>query len=226
MRSTGHLDEADTARTSDGETISDDATQRLLRIVFVVLVAAVGAAVFGAAAIWALGGDDQPEARMSAVDVGFLQDMLDHHQQALLISKLYLDNQTNGDAAPYAREVIMFQTRDMGWMRGWLDEEGYAPGDPDRIAMTWMDEPTPVAEMTGMQTPERLSALSAARGAEADRLFFAIMSDHHLGGVHMADHAAANGTRPAVVEFAAAVSRNQRIEVVEYQRAVERLGLD
>ena len=205
--------------------MSDEAIQRLLKVVLVVLVTAVVTGLFAAAALWALRADDPPPTPMNAVDVGFLQDMLDHHEQALLISNLYLDNQPEGDAAPYAREVIMFQTRDMGWMRDWLDEEGYEPGAPDRTAMVWMNEPTPVAEMTGMQTAERLQELSDARGPDADRLFFEIMSDHHLGGVHMADAAAANGAREEIIDFAEAVSRNQRIEVVEYQRAMERLGL-
>ena len=41
----------------------------------------------------------------------------------------------------------------------------------------------------------------------------------------VADFEAANGTDPEIIEFAEAVSRNQRIEVVEYARAMERLGL-
>ena len=232
MRSPARLDDSGSppdapvdGGTVGADTVSDETVQRLLKLVLVVLATAVVTGLFGAAALWALRADDPPASPMNAVDVGFLQDMLDHHEQALVISNLYLDNQPQGDAAPYAREVIMFQTRDMGWMRDWLDEEGYAPGAPDRTAMVWMNEPTPVAEMTGMQTPERLQELSDARGAEADRLFFEIMADHHLGGVHMADAAAANGAREEVVEFAEAVSRNQRIEVVESQRAMERLGL-
>jgi uncharacterized protein (DUF305 family) len=189
------------------------------------MAAIVVIGLFAGAAIWALGGDDEPAAPMNAVDVGFLQDMLDHHEQALLISNLYIDNNPDGDAVPYAEEVIMFQTRDMGWMNDWLADEGYAPGEPDRIAMQWMNEPVPVAEMTGMQTPERLAELADASGADADRLFFEIMTDHHLGGVHMADHAAANGARQEIMDFAESVSRNQRIEVVEYEGAMRRLGL-
>ena len=229
MRQPTRLDDSDADAVVDAasgeDTVSDEAIQRLLKVVLVVLVTAVVTGLFAAAALWALRADDPPPTPMNAVDVGFLQDMLDHHEQALLISNLYLDNQPEGDAAPYAREVIMFQTRDMGWMRDWLDEEGYEPGAPDRTAMVWMNEPTPVAEMTGMQTAERLQELSDARGPDADRLFFEIMSDHHLGGVHMADAAAANGAREEIIDFAEAVSRNQRIEVVEYQRAMERLGL-
>ncbi|HSP27889.1 MAG TPA: DUF305 domain-containing protein [Ilumatobacteraceae bacterium] len=229
MRSLRQLDDSGTgladADAVVDETLSDDAVQRLLRLVLIVLVTAVVTGLFAAAAIWALGGDDEQPTPMNAVDVGFLQDMLDHHDQALLISNLYLDNNSQDDAAPYAREVIMFQTRDIGWMEDWLAEEDYSRAAPDRTAMVWMNEPTPVAEMTGMQTPERLQELSDARGTEADRLFFEIMSDHHLGGVHMADHAAANGAREEITEFAEAVSRNQRIEVVEYRQAMERLGL-
>ncbi len=154
------------------ESLSDDAAQRLLRLVLVVLVTAVVAGLFAAAAIWAIGGDDEPSAPMNAVDIGFLQDMLDHHDQALLISNLYLDDNADGDAAPYAREVIMFQTRDIGWMEDWLDEDGYSRGETDRTAMVWMDEPTPVSEMRGMQSPQRLQELADASGTEADRLFF------------------------------------------------------
>ena len=229
MRSPTRLDDSGTgiadSEAPGDESMSDNAAERLLRLVLIVLATAVVTGLFAAAAIWALGADDDPPAPMNAVDVGFLQDMLDHHDQALLISDLYLADQPQGDAAPYAREVIMFQTRDIGWMEEWLAEDGYARGEPDRSAMVWMDEPTPVGEMRGMQTPEQLEELADAEGTEADRLFFVMMTDHHLGGVHMADAAAANGAREEIIEFAEAVSRNQRIEVVEYQRAMERLGL-
>jgi len=218
------VDHDDGTRTAD-DSLSDESVQRLLRLVLIVLVTAVVTGLFAAAAIWALGADDEPPTPMNAVDIGFLQDMLDHHDQALLISNLYLDDNGDGDAAPYAREVIMFQERDIGWMEDWLAGEGYERGEADRVAMVWMDEPTPVAEMRGMQTPERLQELADASGTEADRLFFEIMTDHHLGGVHMADHAAANGARQEITEFAESVSRNQRIEVIEYDLAVERLGL-
>ena len=207
------------------DTISDAAVNRLLRIVLAVLGTAVLVGAFSAAAIWALEAGDEPPPPMNAVDIGFLQDMIDHHEQALVISNLYLDDNADGPAGPYAREVIAYQERDLTRMRDWLAEEDYTEGEPDRIAMQWMDEPTPVAQMRGMQTPERLRELADATGEEADRLFFVIMTDHHLGGVHMADHAAANGQRPDVTDFAAAVSRNQQIEVVEYESAMVRLGL-
>jgi uncharacterized protein (DUF305 family) len=225
VRASARLHDEEAPVDDTEQSVSDEAMNKLLKGVVIGIAVAVIIGVFAGAAIWALQGDDAPPPPMNAVDVGFLQDMIDHHEQALVISNLYLDGQPDGPAAPYASEVILFQERDLGWMRDWLDEEGYAPGEPDRTAMAWMDEPVPVAEMPGMQTQERLDELANATGAEADRLFFEIMTAHHLGGVHMAEHAAANGARPEVVEFAASVARNQRIEVVEYEGAMRRLGL-
>ena len=178
MRSPTGLDDPTAPSQSDGEveqTISDEATRKLLKGVIVAMAAIVVIGLFAGAAIWALDGDDEPDAPMNAVDVGFLQDMLDHHEQALLISNLYIDNNPDGDAVPYADEVIMFQTRDMGWMRDWLADEGHAPGEPDRMAMQWMNEPVPVAEMTGMQTPERLAG---ARRRERRRRRPTVLRDH------------------------------------------------
>jgi uncharacterized protein (DUF305 family) len=208
------------------QTISDETTERVFRGVMILMGVVVVIGLFAAAAIWALQGDDPPPTPMNEVDVGFLQDMLDHHEQALLISNIYLENQPDDPVAPYANEVILFQTREIEWMINWLAEEGYEPGAPDRMAMAWMDDPVPVAQMPGMQSEERLDQLRNATGAEADRLWFDIMTDHHLGGVHMAEFAAANGARVEVVEFAEAVARNQTIEVNEYNAAIRRLGLD
>jgi uncharacterized protein (DUF305 family) len=226
------LDQADrvekvpsNADSRDGD-IGDEALERILRLVLGVLAATVVVAAFAGAAVWALRADDPKPAPMNAVDVGFLRDMLDHHQQALVIANIYLDERADSGIAPYAREVILYQEREIGWMTEWLAEEDYAPGAPDRMAMEWMDEPTPVAAMPGMQTPQRLDQLDAATGEDADRLFIDIMTDHHLGAIHMGDHAKLNGTAEQIMDFAAGVARNQRIEIVEYQMAAERLGLD
>jgi uncharacterized protein (DUF305 family) len=110
-------------------------------------------------------------------------------------------------------------------METWLDEAGYTRGEPDRDAMTWMTMATPVDQMPGMATADEIEALAAARGAEADAMFFDLMSTHHLGGVHMADFAAARTEFEWLATFAEDVSYGQQIEVVEYDQARERYGL-
>ncbi len=211
------------AAVGEVEVISDAAMRRILVWMGVVGAVAITAVVFAAAARWAL-ADNKPEPFGNA-DVGFLQDMIDHHQQALLISNTYLAGNPDGDAAPYAREVIMFQQREIERMDTWLTDAGVTRGTTERDAMAWMGMPTSVASMPGMQDPTTIGQLADATGAVADRMFFDIMSDHHLGGAHMADAAASGARRSDIRVFAEKMSYNQRIEVVEYDQAMQRLGL-
>lgn len=204
--------------------LSDTTLERLLRVVVFGLSATVIVTLVAAGAVWVVADDSAPQP-MNAVDVGFLRDMLDHHEQALLISEIYLDERAVSGVAPYAREVILYQQRDIDRMEAWLAEAGYPRGAPDRMTMKWMGMSVPVAEMAGMQTEEWLDRLDGATGEEADRLFLVMMSDHHRGGIHMAEYAAANGASEEITEFAAAVARNQTIEINEYLLAADRLGL-
>jgi uncharacterized protein (DUF305 family) len=211
-------------RPVEHEVISDAAVRRILLGMGVFFAVAVLAVLFGVAVRWAT-AEDTVEPFGNA-DIGFLQDMIDHHQQALLISNTYLDANPEGAAAAYAREVIMFQEREIVRMDDWLEQAGVVRGTPDRAAMAWMGMPTDVASMPGMQDPATIDEFADATGADADRLFFQIMSDHHIGGAHMADAAAAGARRSDIRLFAEKMAYNQRIEAVEYQQAVERLGLN
>jgi uncharacterized protein (DUF305 family) len=222
--SVGRVDQGVETRDDSDETVSDDESDRVMRWTLVGLGVVVLIVAIAAVATWVAGSnDDDPD--FGAVEVGFLQDMIDHHEQALTISNTLLEANPDGDAASYARDVILFQTRDIGRMETWLDDAGYTRGSPDRTAMVWMGEPTSVDEMPGLATPEQIQELAASTGAAADRMFFEMMSAHHLGGVHMADYAASHTEIPWLRTFAEAVSYGQRIEVVEYEQAMERYGL-
>ena len=107
-----------------------------------------------------------------------------------------------------------------------LTEQGKDRGTLDRRAMTWMSMSTAVSDMPGMATKAELDALQSASGREVDRLFLALMREHHLGGVHMASFAAREGQNKRVRELAAQMARNQQIEVAEYDHTAQRLGLE
>ena len=208
----------------EGTTVSDVAAARLLRGVLVLVVLAALVAAFIGAASWAVAaGDEEPP--LGAVDIGYLQDMIDHHGQAIVISETYLADQPDGPAAPYAREVIQYQERDIDRMEAMLGSVGFDRGVEDRVGMVWMGEPYPVGEMPGMQPPALVDELDAATGTAADLLFFDLMTDHHIGGVHMAEYAADFAENPTVAQLAADTAYNQAIEVVEYDTARQRLGL-
>jgi uncharacterized protein (DUF305 family) len=163
---------------------------------------------------------------LNAVDVGFLQDMLDHHDQAVELSLLELENGENPTARHFAQETIIFQRREIGLMERLLEEGGETRGEVPRDVMGWMDMATPLAEMPGMASQAELDELAAARGADADRLFLELMREHHRGGIHMADWAIQNGSNERVRQLAQQIADYQRIEVNEYTQLMERLGYE
>jgi uncharacterized protein (DUF305 family) len=195
-----------------------------------ILVLAVAIGFLGGAVGYVIGKGRPPAD--DSVDVGFLQDMIDHHEQGIEIAREVLRKDRLGEggaASPVVRglaeEVILIQEREVGLMDAQLDLWGKPRGDLDRRAMTWMGMDTTVDTMPGMQSAEALAELDAATGSEADRLFLTMMRDHHQGGVHMANDAARHADSGRVQELAERIGRSQSSEIAEYTGILEQLGL-
>jgi uncharacterized protein (DUF305 family) len=160
-----------------------------------------------------------------SVDVGFMRDMIAHHEQAVQLGLLGVANGEDPGVEHFAQEAIVAQQWEVGYMTALLEDWGYDTGSLDRDAMTWMDMATPLSQMPGMATPEQLAELRDLRGAEADAAFLQLMTDHHIGGVHMAEEAAATASDERVRALAERMARNQQREIQEYQRQAEALGV-
>src|SRR4051812_8397601 len=169
-----------------------------------------------------VGGDDRDA---SAVDVGFLQDMIDHHDQAVRMAVLELSNGSSSIPRSFAGDVIASQRYEMGVMDADLAQRGAKHGSPTRQVMTWMGMSVPLRAMPGLATQAQLDALGAARGASADELFFRLMIVHHRGGIHMAEFAAENAVDGDIRALAARIVRQQRLEIGEMEQAQRQLGL-
>lgn len=169
------------------------------------------------------GGSD---VALSATDVGFLQDMTDHHDQAVELALLELANGSDPTARHFAQETIIFQRREIGVMETFLADGGEARGEVPRDVMAWMGVTTPLAQMPGMASEDQLNQLQDARGADADHLFLELMRTHHQGGIPMADWAARFGSNERVRALAAKIAEYQRIEVNEYTMLMQKLGYE
>lgn len=188
-------------------------------------LALVFAFLGGAIVFFAAERSDRPPSADSA-DVGFLQDMLHHHQQAVELSLAQLDTGSPGGAGAFAREILYFQSYEIGLMDRQLREWGYSLGDRPEQAMTWMGMGTDLDEMPGMASADELDYLREADDRrQADALFFALMRDHHLGGIAMAEHAAEEASDPWVRSLATRMASNQRSEVTEMDGVRERSEL-
>jgi uncharacterized protein (DUF305 family) len=206
----------------DEEVAEADLARRLGWAKQAILAAAL---VFVGIAIGLVVARDRPPGEGS-VDVGFLQDMLTHHDQALGVATLVVANGEDPTVRSYAREILVFQGYEIGVMTQMLDEWGHSRSGRSEQAMAWMDMPVPVEQMPGLLTDEQLDQLKAASGAELDALFLDLMADHHRGGLHMAEYSASNAGDEDVRELAARIARNQAGEINEYRALAERNGYD
>ena len=169
------------------------------------------------------GTDDHP-SRDSA-DVGFLYDMIAHHEQALVLASIELTNGDDPTAQLLAREILRSQAREIGLMEMRLGTFGHDPSDRPTSAMVWMGMSATPATMPGMASEAELDALRSASGRDADALFYALMIDHHRGGVAMAEEAAQQAGHAWVAGTAETMASIQRDEIIQMTHARDEAGL-
>jgi uncharacterized protein (DUF305 family) len=185
----------------------------------------VGAVAFlAAAATYFL--TSRAEEDPGTVDVGFLQDMIDHHDQAVGMALNVIGRDSDTTTQSFAREVVIYQRWETGVMDTLLAGWGEDRGAIDRLAMGWMGMPSPVGAMPGMQSAETIEQLGELTGSDLDEAFFTAMRAHHLGAVHMASYAAEHAETAEVRELATRMAQYQQIEANEYTEALKRLGLE
>ncbi|HEX5946406.1 MAG TPA: DUF305 domain-containing protein [Acidimicrobiales bacterium] len=189
-----------------------------------VAVLGLALAFLGFAIGYVVTRDRSPAA--DSADVGFLQDMITHHDQALGVANLTAAHGEDPSVRTYAREVLIFQSYEIGVMTQMLADWGFTREDRSDEAMAWMDMAVPVEQMPGLLTEDQLDQVGEARGAELDSLFLELMAEHHRGGLHMAQEGAELASDDRVAALAARIERNQAGEINEYRMRAEALGLD
>lgn len=187
--------------------------QHPLNIVTLLVATALVAGMIG----W-LVADAASEPDANEVDIGFLQDMREHHEQAVVMSFIYLGTEAaQVGLSTVARSIAFGQAIDIGRMIQMLRDFGAAEVNEGDTSMTWMGMSAAVGSMPGMASQEQLDQLAAAQGDEAARLFVELMTAHHRGGVEMAAYAAANAESAEVRDMAASIVGAQQSEIRELQ---------
>ena len=187
----------------------------------------VAAAVLGVllAAVVALGVRYVTTPRADSADVGFLQDMTFHHDQAVEIASIAAENGTDQEIRSFARETLVYQRYELGYMSALLEQWGFDAGDTDRTAMKWMGMSSKLGDMPGMQPDADVAAARTVTGPAADAAFLKMMTAHHRGGLHMAEYAAEQAKDPRVRDLAGRIAEQQASELSDLRRAAERLGV-
>ncbi|MGA5206955.1 DUF305 domain-containing protein [Streptomyces variegatus] len=163
-----------------------------MRHVGLVAGAAAAALVAAGAITYAVAGDDGNGRTPSAesADAGFARDMAVHHQQAVEMSYIVRDRTEDEEVRRLAYDIAQTQANQRGMMLGWLDLWSL-PKVSSEPPMTWMDmggmaSGKDGALMAGMATNSEMKKLGELSGKQAEVFYLQLMTDHHKGGVHMA----------------------------------------
>ncbi|WP_369186986.1 DUF305 domain-containing protein [Streptomyces sp. R08] len=155
-----------------------------------VLVAA-GAITYAVAEDGSGGGSGNSAVpAVNSADAGFARDMAVHHQQAVEMSYIVRDRTKNVEVRRLAYDIAQTQANQRGMLLGWLDLWGLPKVSADP-PMTWMGMGDMAsgkdgALMPGMATNSELKKLGSLSGRPAEVFFLQLMTDHHKGGIHMA----------------------------------------
>lgn len=150
--------------------------------------------------------------RYNEADVRFMQGMIPHHAQAVVMTDLVAERTDNEAVRALAHRIALSQEDEMAVMRRWLAERGETVPAADALHHAAMGHGE---MMPGMLTPEELDRLAAARGTEFDRLFLRFMIRHHEGALAMVDRlfASGGGQEGEMYQFASHVGSDQRVEI-------------
>jgi uncharacterized protein (DUF305 family) len=164
----------------------------------------------------------------TAADVAFVQGMVHHHAQALIMVDMVEGRSDREDLALLAERMGLSQEPEVELMEEWLAERGEDVPSWEAIRLeTGLrlsgrdggDHGThgheDLVAMPGMLTADQLDALAAARGEEFDRLWLEGMIRHHEGALGMVQrlYDAGGGGELVVGRLAAEIEGDQGIEI-------------
>ncbi|MFI8849023.1 DUF305 domain-containing protein [Streptomyces sp. 891-h] len=145
----------------------------------------------------------------NSADFTYITMMIEHHEQAVVMSKLAPKRAADSDVRKLASRIKAAQGPEIKAMRGWLEQHD----DSGHTDHGGSGGGKGHAAMPGMATGAQLAQLRKARGRTFDRLFLTLMTTHHKGAVTMAVQALKDGNDVRVEEMATEVVAQQRAEI-------------
>jgi uncharacterized protein (DUF305 family) len=149
-------------------------------------------------------------------DVHFMQGMIAHHSQAVVMAGWAPNHGARADVLRLCDRIVVAQRDEILTMQRWLREHHETVPDADFQYPPKGMAGMPGMLMPGMLTPTQMEQLSHAQGPEFDRRFLTFMMQHHLGALTMVgqlfdSQGAAQDDR--IFKFASDVSADQTAEI-------------
>ena len=164
---------------------------------------------------------DKGRPPFTDADMKFMQGMIHHHAQAVLIAKWAPSHGASESVRKLCERIVVAQRDEIMLMTTWLRQRGLDAPMADTLGTmsAHAAHEMPGMSMTmapGMLTPQQVAQLDSARGRQFDRLFLRYMIQHHQGAITMARQlfASPGAAQDGVVyRFAADVEADQTAEI-------------
>ncbi len=150
-------------------------------------------------------------------DVEFMQGMIAHHSQAIVMSDMAESHGANPQVLKLSNKIAQSQVPEILIMQRWLDRNKQFVPDTS----SWHH-----VAMAGMLTDAQINELRAARGVNFDRAYLKYMIMHHAGALKMVDDlfaAPLAGQEVDVNVFANDVVTAQTVEIGIMQKLLTQL---
>ena len=147
-------------------------------------------------------------------DVKFLQGMIVHHEQAILMSEM-ADIRTNNETIlDLAKRIDASQKDEINFMESWLKDRNEFQNISNSSHQNHKMHTS--MNMEGMATPKQLDDLRDAKSTDFDRLFLQLMINHHDGALQMVEELKkypGNAYDPILNEFVSDLINDQGVEI-------------
>ena len=148
-------------------------------------------------------------------DVKFLQGMIVHHEQAIIMSEMANERTNNKIILDLAKRIDVSQKDEINFMESWLKQRNeYA--DSSHSDHHMHESHHMHMNMAGMATPKQLNDLSNSKSTDFDRLFLQLMITHHDGALEMVEELKkypGNAYDPILNEFVSDLVNDQGVEI-------------
>lgn len=150
-------------------------------------------------------------------DTEFAQMMIVHHEGAIEMADLAIENAAAVQVRTLAEDISAAQGPEIdvmtSWLQAWGEDTAPEHGGMDHGGM----------QMDGMTQEEAMTELGSLAGHEFDQRFLELMIEHHLGAVEMAQAELENGENPQALELAEQIIEAQQSEISEMEQMLQEL---
>lgn len=159
------------------------------------------------------------DAEHNDADTKFAQMMIVHHQGAIEMADLAVDKAASDEVRALAERISAAQGPEIDEMTSWL--EAWGEEGPEDADMGGMDHGG--TDMGGMDMESAMAELEGLSGADFDRAFLEMMTEHHRGAIEMAETEVADGSNPQAVALAEKIIEDQAAEIAEMEQMLQEL---